>query len=454
MSKSELRAAASIGLLYVVRMLGLFMVLPVLPLVADDLAGATPFLVGVALGVYGLSQASLQIPLGLASDRFGRKPVIFGGLLVFIAGSLVAGFSNHILGIIIGRFLQGCGAVASTLLALVADVTRVEHRTKAMAIIGMSIGASFGLALILGPWLATFGGLSTVFFFTAAAGTLGLVVLALVVPDTAVRSRDPSSSVSTDRLLGVIAEPDLRRTILGIFLLHYLLMSSFLVLPVLMRATGQIDDASHHLVYFWLLLGSFLLMAPIMYLAEKPKYMKRALVGTIWLFVVANLVLADVVGLYLVLAGMTLFFMAFNLMEVLLPALVSKTARVGDRGTAMGMYSTAQFAGAFVGGSVGGLIVAVWDIHYLLYANAVVCGLWSLYASGLSKPGDYRTITCTVHDEGQWSASQVADALLSIDGVVDVAMIEQERLAYLKVDNDKYDESALASNPMLSVIGN
>lgn len=444
MTKLEIRAAAAVGLLYIVRMLGLFMVLPVLPLVAPDIAGATPFLIGVAIGAYGVSQACLQIPLGMLSDRYGRKPIIFAGLAVFVLGSLIAGLSDSVGGIILGRFLQGCGAIASTLLALVSDVTRVEHRGKAMAIVGISIGASFGLALILGPYLATLGGIEAVFLFSAAAGLLGMLVLLTAVPTPLIRTHNPQSNLNIARVTSVLADPGLRRTSVGVFMLHYLLMSSFIVLPGAMRMIG-IADEDHHWLYFWLLLGAFVLMTPLMWLSDRPRFTRMLMLVMIGGFVTSTIVLSGAVNYYVVLGAMLLFFMAFNLLEVILPALVSRMAQAGDRGTAMGVYSTAQFAGGAAGGIVGGLLISEWDMAHLMYANAVACGMWFLYAFGMSRPGNYRTVTCPIKESDTASASQVADALLSVQGVVDVALVMEEKLAYLKVDADHYDKNALAA---------
>lgn len=455
MNRSELRTIASIGLLYVVRMLGLFMVLPVLPLVsADQLHHITPFLVGVAIGAYGLSQALLQIPLGLLSDRVGRKPVIFGGLAMFVIGSLVAGLSTNIYGVIAGRFLQGCGAIASTLLALVSDVTRVEHRTKAMAGIGISIGLSFGVALIVGPFVYHVGGISGVFLFSAVAGVFGIVVVATLVPTPTVRSHNPQTGVSINLIGDVLGSKDLRRTQVGVFMLQYMLMSSFIAFPIVMRRTGQITDAEHYVIYFWLVLITFIVMGPFMHLSDKPRYTKPMMLSMIGLFLASALLLAGVRDYYPVLASLVVFFMAFNLLEVIMPALVSKLSAARARGTAMGVYSTCQFAGGFVGGTLGGFIVSRWDITYLMYFNALICALWLLYATGLARPGNFRTVACRLSGTGQLSTSEIVDALLSVPGVLDVAWLAEERLAYLKVDGDTYDEGRLAAlqRPVAEVV--
>ncbi|MCB1693859.1 MAG: MFS transporter [Pseudomonadales bacterium] len=442
MTKTEFRAAASIGLLYIVRMLGLFMVLPVLP-VSGEVQSASPLLIGLALGVYGLSQALLQIPLGLLSDRIGRKPVILGGLVMFVAGSIVAGASGHIFGIIVGRLLQGCGAIASTLLALVSDVTSIENRSKAMAIVGISIGGSFGLALILGPLIANLGGLPAVFYFTAGAGLVGIVVVLTVLPNPTVRSHNPESSLTPRFITDVLANADLRRTTASVFMLHYLLMSSFIVLPVLLSQTG-VEHDNLHWVYFGLLAFSFLLMTPLMWIADKPKNVRPLLLGMIGIFVGSQLLLTVETELLSVLSSLLLFFMAFNLLEVILPALVSKTSRAGQRGTGMGIYSTSQFAGGFAGGALGGAILAASDITHLLWANALACAIWFIYLYGISQPRNYKTIACRVATSGNMSASAVADALLSVGGVEDVAFMDDDRLAYLKVDEDIYDDEALS----------
>tara|TARA_R110002072_G_scaffold150059_2_gene298167 strand:+ start:19478 stop:20875 length:1398 start_codon:yes stop_codon:yes gene_type:complete len=454
MNAQELKAILSIALLYVVRMLGLFMVLPVLPLMADSIEASTPFLIGLALGAYGLSQAVLQIPMGIWSDRFGRKKIIGTGLVIFIIGSLVAGFATDVYGIILGRFLQGCGAIASTLLALVGDVTRSEHRTKAMAIVGMSIGASFGIALVLGPWINSMLGVEGMFFVTAGLGVLGLLVLTTFPSADSHRGSDqpitgvnPESFLYLAKLKDVVKDAGIMRTTFGVFVLHYLLMSSFVVFPLLMHDTGEIEVASHHLYYFSLLLVTFVLMAPLMRLSDRTGYALPLALGMICTFIAANVVLASSGTFYTVMLGMVLFFMAFNLLEVVLPAIMSRIAPAGYRGTAMGVYSTAQFAGAFVGGALGGFIAGGWEITYVLWVNALICLIWIGVTMGLASNGrisdKVETLVYSYAGNTARSSQEVLKAVLSVRGVLDAELVESEEIAYLKVNKKDLDTGAL-----------
>jgi MFS family permease len=263
MNRQELSAASSIGLLYLIRMLGLFMVLPVLPIQAQHIQGYTPFLVGVAIGIYGLSQGILQIPFGMLSDRFGRKPLIVIGLILFVLGSFIAGQAEDMTWLIIGRLLQGCGAIASTLLALMSDLTRVDQRSKSMAIIGIGIAASFGLALILGPLIVTTHGLAGVFNLTGILGMAGLLILLFVIPTPTLASVNLDASVQRSRLSKVIGDHGLWRVNVSVFLLHYMLISGFSVFPLLFQMTGQIPDNDHAFYYLVMLVVSFVLMSPL-----------------------------------------------------------------------------------------------------------------------------------------------------------------------------------------------
>ncbi|MCH8257874.1 MAG: MFS transporter [Proteobacteria bacterium] len=443
MNKQEVQTAASIGLLYLVRMLGLFMVLPVLPIAGRELNLATPALIGFALGVYGLSQAVLQIPMGLMSDKFGRKNVILVGLCLFVAGSLVAAFSESIYGVIAGRFLQGCGAIASSLLALMSDLTRVEHRSKSMAIIGISIGMSFGFALVLGPLVHNFFGLKGVFMFAAMAGVSGILVLLTLIPAPKLRTSNLETMLHKDRIRSVLRDFGLMRINAGIFMVHYLLMASFLAFPLILEATGEILPGKHYAYYFVMLLVSFVLMTPFMWLSDKTRYANPMLLVAIVICMFSLVLLGGAGDYYSVLVSITLFFMAFNLLEVMLPARISKMAAAGSRGTAMGVYSSAQFAGIFAGGTVGGLILSHSDISTLMYANAALCMLWLMFSFGLPKLGDIASRTYSYDESSVLSANQILERLSSIQGVIDVVLIEEEKIAYLKVDNSAFDDSDL-----------
>ena len=378
MTAQERRSVGSLALLYSIRMLGLFMVLPLLALYTSDLTGATPLMLGLALGVYGLSQALLQIPLGWLSDRVGRKPVIVGGLLVFCLGSLVAAMADTASGVVFGRFLQGAGAIASTIMALVADLTSEEQRTKAMAIIGASIGASFALALVLGPVVAGFAGLAGVFYLTALLALIGIAVVVLTVP-----TPEPLSAISKTGPRGRYVIRALRDTTLlklnfGVFTLHFVLMASFLVVPQILQDKLAVVREDHWQIYLPVLILSVLGMLPLMRLAERGGRLNQVFPAAILL------VLLGLLGFWYSSAAapfylsLWFFFVGFNYLEASLPSLVSKAISVQGRGTAMGVYSTCQFLGAFAGGAAGGLALQQFGFGAVLALGGALGLVWLL----------------------------------------------------------------------------
>jgi len=295
MSPDERRSVGALAVLYCFRMLGLFMVLPLLALYAADLPGATPTLIGLAIGVYGLMQALLQVPLGWLSDRVGRKPVIVGGLLLFALGSVVAAMADSIEGIVLGRLLQGAGAIASTVMAMVADLTREEQRTKAMALVGASIGFSFILALVLGPLVASVSDLAGVFWFTALLAVSGIALVIWAVPTPQPVGR---STRGNGAQLGLLAhslrDGLLMRLNIGVFVLHFVLTAMFLVVPGLLEGSFAVDRASHWLVYLPVLLLSLLGIVPLMILAERKGQLRWAFLVAIALVFVAAAILGIV----------------------------------------------------------------------------------------------------------------------------------------------------------------
>ncbi len=359
MTPLERRTVSSLALLYSFRMLGLFMVLPLLALYATDLPGADPLTIGLALGVYGLSQAVLQIPLGWLSDRIGRKPVIVGGLLVFVLGSVVAAMADSIYGVVAGRALQGMGAIASTIMALVADLTREEQRTKAMAMVGMSIGLSFAVALVLGPLVAAAGGLAAVFWFTAVLAVAGVSIVTLVVPTPEQGQVHSDVGARQGLFARSLRDAGLMRLNMAVFSLHFILMALFLVVPGLLLDVAGLGRDSHWMVYLPALLLSIAGMVPMMILAERKGRLREMFLLAIILLMVAMGMIASAQLAPVLYVGMCLFFVGFNYLEATLPSLVSKMVFAGGKGTALGIYSTCQFLGAFAGGALGGWLVKV-----------------------------------------------------------------------------------------------
>ena len=373
------RSVAAIASLYLFRMLGLFMVLPVLTLYGSDYAGSTPFLLGLALGAYGFSQSLLQIPFGWWSDRWGRRPVIAIGLLLFAAGSLVAALSESVYGLIIGRFMQGSGAIASALMALVADATSDRNRSKAMAVIGVSIGVSFSIALVVGPLVTRWGGLAGVFWVTTGLAFAGLVILYLVIPNV---DAAPRAIIGEKQWLkAVLRNKELLRLDWGILVLHMVLMASFVVIPSLLESVAKIDRQHHWWVYLPTLGGAFILMLPFMILGERKGHLKVVFLGAVALLVAVETTLVVASHTTLLLLGcLFLFFVAFNLLEATLPSQITKMAPASLRGTASGVYSSSQFLGAFFGGTIGGAAMSIGGTALVFAVNAIVLLSWLVVA--------------------------------------------------------------------------
>jgi len=379
MTALERRTVGSLALLYSFRMLGLFMVLPLLALYAADMPGASPALLGLALGIYGLTQALLQIPLGWLSDRIGRKPVILAGLALIVLGSVVAAQAESVQGIVLGRALQGAGAIASTVMALLSDLTREDQRTKAMALMGGSIGISFALALVLGPIVASLGGLSAVFWFTAALSLVGVVIVLLLVPEPGGSLAQYGEVSPQANLLGpVLRNAALAQLNFGIFVLHFVLMATFLLVPGLLEGTAAVSREDHWMVYFGVLACSVLVMIPMLARAERGGHPRQMFLLALGLMFVGVAALALQMGAWGLYAALWLLFIGFNYLEATLPSLVSKTVFAGGRGTALGVYSTSQFLGIFGGGVAGGWVQQWGGLLATLAMCLVLIGIWWL----------------------------------------------------------------------------
>lgn len=433
-----MRVVAALASLYVFRMLGLFMVFPVMMLFGGAYHGATPFLLGLALGGYGLTQAVFQVPLGLLSDVWGRKPVIFLGLMIFVLGSVVAATTESIWGLVLGRALQGAGAIAGAVMALVGDLTSEQNRTRAMAVIGASIGLSFSLAMVIGPMLAAAGGLAAIFWASTCMALVGMAVLYLLVPDP-VRQQGSDSLAAPKLLGGALRDPDLLRLNAGVFALHFALTTVFVVVPLVLDTSG-VKAEQHWHYYLPVMLLAFVLMLPLMFVAERRRKIKPVFIAAITLLLAAEALMVYSRGLVVWLLGLLVFFTGFNLLEATLPSLVSKLAHAGSKGTAMGLFSTCQFLGAASGGVVGGYAYQHWGFDSVLLIALLVNGGWLLLAMGMRPPRHLTSVCVPLEQELELNSIQH-----HVPGVVEALWVREQALLYLKVDDRLFKKQQLNS---------
>jgi MFS family permease len=422
------------------------MIYPVFAAYARNLSGANPYLIGEALGIYGLSQGLLQIPFGLLSDRVGRKVMIVLGLLLFAAGSAVAAVSTSIGGVIVGRALQGSGAVGAVILALVADLTDEENRTKAMALVGITIGLSFMIALVAGPIVATFIGVSGIFWLMVGLALAGIAITEFVVPNPP-RIRVHRDAEAVPALIGaVLRDKELLRLDFGIFALHAMLTASFLVVPGLLSATLNLPVRNQWLVYLPVLVVSVGVMLPAIIVAEKHRRMKGVFVGAVAALALSQVMLYfAAANLFALLAALVVFFSAFNVMEASLPSLITKAAPAEAKGTAMGLYSSAQFLGIFIGGLVGGWAHQVGGSDGVFLLTAVIALVWLVAAATMAQPSYLTTRLLPIVKSRASDADALAARLRQLPGVAEAVVIADENLAYLKVDSRSFDVASAES---------
>jgi MFS family permease len=444
MTPLELRATVSLALVFALRMFGMFSILPVLAIYAQQLpGGASPFLIGVALGIDGLAQALLQIPFGLLSDRYGRKRIIYAGLGLFALGSFIAAGAHDIYFIILGRLVQGTGAVAAAVIALNADLTREEQRAKSMATIGMSIGLTFGVSMVAGPALAHFIGVPGIFTLTGALGLIAMLVVYAAVPNPAVSRIHADAETVPAQIAAVLKHPELQRLDFGIFSLHAAMRGLFVVIPLVLLDVGHLPVEAHWKVYLPVMGISFFAIVPAIIMAEKHGRMKPVFCGAVGLLLVSTLLMAvfiqDFTG---VVVALFLFFLAFNLLEATLPSLVSKIAPAGSKGTAIGVYNSFQFFGLFLGGTLGGFLAQHAGYASVFAFTAGVCVFWLLLALSMTPPPAVKTRMFHVAPLDEPKSRRLAKALAKLDGVTEAVVIGAEGVAYLKVRMGEWDDTA------------
>lgn len=442
MTHSERKATRILASIFALRMLGLFMIIPVFALYGQKLEGATPTLIGLAIGIYGLTQAVLQIPVGLWADRFNRKLLIVIGLVLFVIGGAVAALSHSIWGVIVGRAIQGAGAISAVVMALLADLTREEHRTKAMSTVGLSIGLSFAAAFIMGPFIAAHTGLSGLFWLTSLLAIVALVMLYFVPQPTLMLKQHNDSY--WQQFIKILKHAELARLNTGVFILHFVMTACFVLLPHLLIEYAKIPANKHGWIYFPVVLIGFFAAVPAIIVAEKRQKIKQVFVFGISLMAVSLLILANQYTYYGgLLLGISLFFIAFNLLEALLPSLLSKISPAGTKATAMGIYASSQFFGAFLGGLCGGVLWAKHDISLAYVILAALTISWILLALFMKPPRFLQSMVMDIPHCNSQQASQLLTKLHAIIGVEEAVILEKEGVVYLKVDNKILDGCAL-----------
>ena len=452
MNSVEKRAILGVGGIFALRMIGLFMIVPVFSVYGDNYAHATPFLIGLAVGIYGLGQAIFQIPMSLAADKFPRKPIIMLGLILFAVGGMIAANATDIYEVIIGRALAGSGAVSAVLMALLADVTREEMRTKAMATMGLTIATSIMLAFAFGPLLVGSLGISGLFWLTAGFAVLAMLLLFVVPTPMRVLKHNLDNKSIGEQLATVLKIGDLNRLHFGIFALHLTMTAIFVILPHQLTEVMGLSVRQQGLVYLPLLFVGFAVAIPFIIIAEKKRKMRQVFLAAIALMTaaLALLALGSQVGVGII-VGLLLYFMGFNLLEATIPSWISKRAPVANKATAMGLNSSSQFLGAFVGGAMGGLLLnqsnlLAWGLLSL------VMGIALLLIIPIAQPPYLSSTTVTIPKNiniQDWSRQ-----MLAVDGVDELVVMAKEQVAYLKLDKTQLTDdsrqqlSSLAQSPL------
>lgn len=456
MSQQERLASMSLASIYGLRMLGMFLILPIFSIYASQYNGGTDIqLVGMALGAYPLTQALFQLPYGIASDKFGRKNMIYIGLLMLVLGSVVVALADNIYFVILGRAIQGAGAVSAAVTALLADLTREEHRTKAMAMIGSTIGVTFAISLVLGPAIAHWVGISGIFWLTAVLASLAILVVKFVVPNPLISSFHSDASTAPAKLKDVLKNGQLLRLNYGIFALHAAQMAMFIVVPFAIQKTSSLDVNHHWQLYLPILIGSFILMIPAIIVGEKKSKLKQVFVGAVALMLVAQLSFAGLItNFWGVVFSLFAYFVAFNTLEASLPSLISKLAPAAAKGTAMGVYNTSQSLGAAVGSLVGGFLSHHYGFSAVFVFCAVLMGIWLLASLSMKTPPAVRTKMYHLDNLDELKANLLATNIAKLAGVYEAVAIAKENMLIVKVSNQLTAENqATIEQTILELIG-
>lgn len=436
MSKIELQASWGLGCVFFLRMLGIFMVLPVLTTYGINLKHSSETLIGLAIGIYGLMQAIFQIPYGLMSDKIGRKPLIIFGLVLFIIGSIIAASTESIWGIIIGRALQGCGSIASPIMALLSDLTKEQNRTKAMVFIGINFGVSFTIAMLIGPIITDIFGIKGLFWIMSLLAVFCILIIIFIVPSTKYHVFNRESGVLKSKISQIFLNKKLTKINIGILFLHTFLMFTFITLPEKLKLLNFPINQNWK-IYFFTMIISFLFAVPVIFYAEVKRRIKSVLISSIALIIISEFILFTINNhIWMLILAVQLFFFCFNLLEAILPSLISKETPAGYKGTAMGIYSTSQFIGIAVGGGVGGWLNEHFQSSVPFLVSAFLAIIWFFISLSMKEPS-YLSSIRIVLDKNELcfiNNQLLIQKLKNNPGVYDVLVVPEEKSLYIKID--------------------
>ena len=439
MTQLETRATVALASIYGLRMLGMFLILPIFAIYAETLEGGQNHaLIGLALGAYGFMQVILQLPFGMASDRYGRKPLIYLGLLLFALGSILAASATDIYMVIVGRAVQGAGAISAVVTALVADSTREEHRTQAMAMIGATIGLTFAVSLVAGPLLNQCIGVPGIFWLTAVLSILAIFVVKYGVPAPLHAHFHSDAQAVPAKMKEVLRDSQLLRLNFGTFCLHGAQMAMFMVVPFAIKANTGLSENAHWQIYLPVLVTSFILMVPAIIYAEKKAKLKPVFISAVGLMLLTQVAfmfsLHSLTGIVLTLFS---YFVAFNILEASLPSLISKMAPVASKGTAMGVHNTAQSFGMFLGAALGGWLSHQYGSSVVFVFCATLMLIWFGLALGMQTPPSVKTKMFHIQGYNEAQAEQLAQDVRSMEGVYEAVAIPTETMLMVKLENQR-----------------
>ncbi len=443
MNSLELRASLGLAGIYALRMLGMFLIMPIFALYLQHLPGidGDHTKIGYVMGAYALVQTVLQLPLGMLSDRIGRKKVIYAGLLIFAAGSLVSAIATNYETMLAGRCIQGAGAISAATMALLADLTREENRTKAMAMIGMSIGTTFAASLVISPILDRYIGLHGIFLLISALSILAIFGVRFIIPSPIISRAHSDTGTKTKHLPAVLKNSQLLRFNFGIFALHASQMAMFVTIPFALVKTAGLDKAHHWEVYLPVTVLGFLLMVPAIIYGEKKARLKQVFIGAIALMTAAQLGMALALdSFWQIVIWLGLYFIAFNILEATLPSLISKIAPADAKGTAIGVYNTAQSFGLFLGAAIGGSIYTHFGPAGVFSFTSLLMLAWLIASLSMEAPKAVKSVMFHIGEHWQGDALTLSRQLAAVAGVSEAIVVLEDRVAYLKVAQQGWHE--------------